>query len=339
MSLQGRLFREVSAALPAALTRPLGAPAAVFFHGVEHVISNPLLQENHHALDAFYAIARALKRDFEIAPLSELPDVLRSPKKHRRTVFLMSDDGYANTLSTAAGVLESFGLPWALFISTQHIDSGELNPMFIARLFSQYAPAGEYAFPGFPTPVRFGGTERTERHSFRERLRSLPAERARAVISEMRRILENSRGAELMDRYASERFLGWDEVRALAQRGVTIGAHADWHWPMHGGEDPKFLKLQTELPKRRIEAEVGTCRYFAYPFGNEKDVSGPAWRAVRDAGYDYAFTTMSGTLCTQLNPWLLPRYGLALEEPNLTSRISLLRFGNRRLSHWQRRLH
>jgi len=143
MGIQGEIFRAVSRAAPA-LSRQLGRPAAVFFHGVEPRLEDAALQSNHHALEAFAAIARSLKADFDVAPISDLAHVLKRPERHPRTVFLMADDGYANNLSVAAEVLGEFGLPWTLFVSTEHIDTGARNPMFLARLFLRFAAPGCY---------------------------------------------------------------------------------------------------------------------------------------------------------------------------------------------------
>ena len=74
------------------------------------------------------------------------------------------------------------------------------------------------------------------------------------------------------------------------------------------------------------------------PFGNIGDISGDAWRAVRDAGFEAAFSTLSGSLDASANRWLLPRYGLAPHDPNLGSLLPLLRAGNSRLLRWQRNL-
>src|ERR1043165_5886794 len=125
---------------------------AVFFHGVEREIFDPALQENHHAIEDFHAIAAGLKIHFDVRPLSDLEGALARPQRHRRTVFLMSDDGYANTLHTAADVLGDLELPWTLFVSTQHIDNGEPNPMFVAGLFFRRAPDGRYDLPNIPEP-------------------------------------------------------------------------------------------------------------------------------------------------------------------------------------------
>jgi len=104
---------------------------------------------------------------------------------------------------------------------------------------------------------------------------------------------------------------------------------------MHGGQSHDYLRDQAATSKARIESEVGPCRAFAYPFGNVSDIGRDAWRAVRDAGYDYAFTTLSGSLDASTNPFLMPRYGLAPREPRLRSVIPALRLGNGRLAAWQ----
>lgn len=338
MSLAGRIVRTAGAWLPRQLLRQLEGPAALFFHGVELSISDPELQSNHHRIEEFYDIALTLKSEFDVAPLNALADVLARPRHHRRTVFLMSDDGYANTLGVAAQVLHSLTLPWALFVSSQHIDSGSRNPMFLAKLFFRFAPHGSYVLPGLRDPLVLGDDRKRAAELGLRELRRLPVRDANLAVGHMVELMERHGLADLLSRYGSDTFLDWNGVRALAQRGVIIGAHAHWHWPMHNGESPEVLTMQAELPRRRVEAEVGPCQYFAYPFGNVGDVSAQAWRAVRDAGYSHAFTTLSGTLDASRNDWLLPRYGLRSSEPNLANKLRLLRLGNGRLGRWQQKL-
>ena len=116
---------------------------------------------------------------------------------------------------------------------------------------------------------------------------------------------------------------------------MEIGAHGDHHWAMHAGQDPKALREEAARSRARIVEKLGACRYFAYPYGNTEDVSCPAWQAVRDAGYDYAFTTLSGTLDASLNNYLLPRIALPPREAGLVSLVSLMRAANPRLAGWQ----
>jgi len=336
LSWRTTVLRKAAAALPPALLRPFGGPAAIFFHGVERRIVDPRLQINHHDIERFGEIAETLKRNFDVTPLSEVPFALRRPARHRRTVFLMSDDGYANTATVAAGVLRNLDLPWALFVSTWHIDTGELNRMTLARALLHGAAEGDYTFPHIG-PCALNGSRHHVADVVLSRLRLLPAEAAENAVATMMTALKRPKCAPPLYN-ASEQFLNWNQVRTLAGQGVTIGAHAHWHWPMHDRQEAKYLRDQAELPRRRIEQEVGSCRYFAYPFGNAGDVGSQAWKAVREAGYDYAFTTLAGTLHAKQNPWLLPRYGLAPQESDLPSLLPLLRLGNSRVARWQRQL-
>jgi len=310
---------------------------AVFFHGVERQVSDGWMRDTQHALDDFAIIAQSLKRDFDVIPLAALSDVLKKPERHSRAVFLMSDDGYANTLSLAADVLGGHNLPWTLFVSTHHIDTGDLVPLLTARTFFLAAPEGQYEIPYLNGPIVLESPAQREVLARRQRhhLKMLDAVRAQETLAAMKTELAKAGLANIAQNYLSERFLTWPEVLALHKRGVEIGAHADIHWAMHDGQSDDFLREQAERPKRRIEQEIGPCRAFAYPFGNRGDVGRKAWRAVRDAGYEYAFTTIAGTLDASANNWLLPRYGLAPKESNLAALLPVLRSNNRQLRRWQ----
>jgi peptidoglycan/xylan/chitin deacetylase (PgdA/CDA1 family) len=332
----GQLAREVGRWVPPVLLRHAGQPAALFFHGVEPATADARLQTNHHETRHFRAILTALK-EFDVLPLSMIDEVLADPARHRRSIFLMSDDGYRNTLTIAADILDEFQMPWSLFVSTAHIGSGLSNPIFIAWLFFLHAPEGEYRLPHFPSGLHLGAAESRENTGFwaSDHLRFLPAEQALEAVAAMRAAFAPGRLEALIAQFTSEHFLDWNEVRELARRGVTIGAHADTHWPMHEKQSQAWLTQQAKGARAAIEREVGPCRFFAYPFGNKKDVGAGAWRAVRDAGFSHAFTTLSGSLAAGGNPWLLPRYGLGPRDSHIGALAPLLFAGNSRLRAWQ----
>ncbi len=334
----GRTLRRTGSMLPTALVRAFGRPTALFFHGVEHRIDDSRVQSNHHDFSAFSQIVKFLKDNFDVLPLTMLDEVLRAPGRHRRSVFLMSDDGYANNLSVAHGVLRDLNLPWTLFVSTRHIDTAERNPAFLARLFFLFAPSAKYDIANLNAHLVLSDSEDRARTADRwvGALTALDAQRAQAALCSMQAQFADL--TALQHRYSSDAFLTWPEIVALKAEGVEIGAHAHLHWPMHAAQSPDYLREQAALSRARIEAEVGPCRYFAYPFGNTGDVCREAWHAVRDAGYEYAFTTLSGSLDASTNRWLMPRYGLALREPRLPSLVPFLRAGNARLAAWQRQI-
>jgi peptidoglycan/xylan/chitin deacetylase (PgdA/CDA1 family) len=333
-------LRTLARWLPPGVLRPFGRPVALFFHGVELHIDDPRVQLNQHDACAFRAIAKTLKDNFQVLPLATLDDVLSHPERHERTVFLMSDDGYANTLTVAADILEELELPWTLFASTRHIDTGARNPMTLARIFFHYAPSGRHEIPGFASPIFLA--DELQRAILvgptLAVLKAMEANLADQSVAAMMAAFSDVERAALLERFSSEKFLTWPDIVTLAKRGVEIGAHAHTHWPMHCAQSHEYLIEQARLPREKIIAAVGSCRYFAYPFGNVNDISPEAWQLVRDAGYESAFTTLSGSLDAGMNRWLLPRYGLGSRDPHLEALLPLLRAGNSRLARWQKRM-
>lgn len=331
----GSSLRAAARQVPPAALKAFGRPAALFFHGVSRQIRDPRIQINQHSTDEFRRIARALRENFDVLPLSALSDVSKQPDKHTKAVFLMSDDGYVNTL-LAADILEEFGLPWTLFLSTQHIETGEWNPLTLTRLFFYHAPAGRYVLGG--QEIELAGDRAAVASETLAKLRNSSASSVKQVFIDMRKTLMDAHLGHLFEQFASEDFLSWSQVASLAARGVEIGAHAHWHWPMNAAQDVDYLREQAVRPKQLITEKLGACRFFAYPFGNTGDISREARRAVQDAGYEAAFTTLSGTLDGAQDRWLLPRYGIPLHEANIASVVPTLRAGNMRLRSWQREL-
>jgi len=333
-----RLLHKAARFLPARALKPFGRPVVLGFHGVAPEIRDARIEVNHHERDVFYALAKTLRAEFQVLPLEALEHVRKAPTRYNRAVFLTSDDGYANTLTLAADILDGLRLPWSLFLTTRHIETGEPNPLFVARLFFFFAPKGSYALPHLPSPVVLGEDRAAIAATTISAMKSIDAEKARETVAAMAHALTAPGLDELVSRFPSERYLSWDDVVGLAKRGVEIGAHAHWHWPMNAAQTDATIAEQAKLPRALISAHVGRCRYFAYPFGNVRDVSHAAWCAVRNAGYAAAFTTKSATLDAGGNAWLLPRYALEFREPHLASLIPMLRIGNSRLLSWQRQL-
>jgi peptidoglycan/xylan/chitin deacetylase (PgdA/CDA1 family) len=85
--------------------------------------------------------------------------------------------------------------------------------------------------------------------------------------------------------------LSWDGVRALRDSGHTIGGHSVHHARLGNLSDEEAGREIME-DKARLEAELGErVSMFAYPFGNESDYTKVTKAKVKEAGYDYAFTT------------------------------------------------
>jgi len=106
---------------------------------------------------------------------------------------------------------------------------------------------------------------------------------------------------------AYDGIMSWDQVRELADGGVTIGGHTGSHLHMPANTTAK-AKEEIERSNARYLDKLGTTpTLFAYPYGE----SGSAIaRVIADAGYIAAFGQHSGAFTVGDDLFDLPRFPL-----------------------------
>jgi peptidoglycan/xylan/chitin deacetylase (PgdA/CDA1 family) len=96
----------------------------------------------------------------------------------------------------------------------------------------------------------------------------------------------------------------WDEVRALASAGVTIGSHTRHHRRLTQlGAVEREVELVGSLAELR-ENVPGAAAVIAYPNGDHDDA---VCAAAREAGYSLAYTTEKGRNDAATDPFRLRR--------------------------------
>jgi peptidoglycan/xylan/chitin deacetylase (PgdA/CDA1 family)/folate-dependent phosphoribosylglycinamide formyltransferase PurN len=110
-------------------------PVVILFH---HLISD---RPKYMGLptDQFLRHVRYLKRHYHIASLPEALEMLSKGRVPHPTVVLTFDDGYADNFHCMRAVTEVENVPVTLFISTEHISTGDSFEHDVAR--------GEMDFP------------------------------------------------------------------------------------------------------------------------------------------------------------------------------------------------
>ena len=99
-------------------------------------------------------------------------------------------------------------------------------------------------------------------------------------------------------------YLACDQLRELADAGVTVAAHSVTH-PRLTALSDTALAWEMRESRRQLEACVGRpVRHFAYPSGA---FDARVRRAAADAGYLTATTTVYGVARPTLDPLTLPR--------------------------------
>jgi peptidoglycan/xylan/chitin deacetylase (PgdA/CDA1 family) len=110
---------------------------------------------------------------------------------------------------------------------------------------------------------------------------------------------------ELRAREQAPATMTWDDLRTVAERGVTLGSHTVSHPHLPELADDE-LDRELRESRERLADELGRpCRYLAYPFGDEDE---RVRSASRRAGYDAAFALPGAD-----RPWdrfAVPRIGI-----------------------------
>jgi len=107
----------------------------------------------------------------------------------------------------------------------------------------------------------------------------------------------------------------WDELHELEQLGVRIESHGISHRPLADLELDEAAREIT-ISKLRLEEKLGRkVRAFSYVKGSEAHYKQVHLSLVRQAGYDVAFTAVSGANSPTSDPLELRRYNVEPYSP------------------------
>jgi peptidoglycan/xylan/chitin deacetylase (PgdA/CDA1 family) len=102
----------------------------------------------------------------------------------------------------------------------------------------------------------------------------------------------------------------WDEIRELERHGVRIESHGISHRPLAELEIDEAAR-EIAISKLKLEERLGRpVRAFSYVKGSEADYKPVHPSLVRQAGYDLAFTAVSGANSPDSDPLQLRRYNV-----------------------------
>jgi peptidoglycan/xylan/chitin deacetylase (PgdA/CDA1 family) len=285
------------------------------YHGVaaDEYIRHPLWLPNMITVSEFRQQMREVARLF--APISA--DDFREWVHGRKSlphnpVLVTFDDGYANNLTHAVPILNEIGVPALFFIVTGYIGQPEI--LWPTEIYLRV-----YLWSRSWIPLPTGGTAQipegeNARIRFAIRLeescKRLPAEKRTMYMCRLRSAQCNGTDPiTKLGRVAQEMFgfLDWEQVRTLNRLGFRIGSHTVEH-PILACVPPSRLATELQASKVVIERETGReCFCFAYPNGSHQDFTPATAEAVRQAGYEFAFTLM-GKVCRQhADPMLFDR--------------------------------
>ena len=104
--------------------------------------------------------------------------------------------------------------------------------------------------------------------------------------------------------------LSWDELPELEAGGIRVESHGISHRPL-ADLDVDEAAREITLSKLRLEERLGRpVRAFAYVKGSEAHYRPVHLSLLKQAGYEIAFTSVSGGNGTEMDPLRLHRYNI-----------------------------
>jgi peptidoglycan/xylan/chitin deacetylase (PgdA/CDA1 family) len=224
-------------------------------------------------------------------------------------VALTFDDGYLDNLRKAKPILESFGVPATVFLTTGRIGTNEefwwdeLARMILSRVapISASVTVEDADLEIILPPIDRGMESRVDWRAWHQPVtareksyltlwlalqKCTPEDRERVIV-QLRRVLGATHpNPEDLPMCAAD-------VRKLVSDRVSVGAHGCTHQQLT--DLPKSLGLE-EIQRSRVEAEVLSAlpvTGFTYPYG---DRNPETIAMVRSAGYHWACSTREATV-------------------------------------------
>jgi peptidoglycan/xylan/chitin deacetylase (PgdA/CDA1 family) len=261
-------------------------------------------------IDRFERQIRFLRENFKVVTLEHgLNCIQQGQSGDKPWVAITIDDGFVDNYTHAWPVLQRYGVPAAIFVATDFIDTGRSPwPIQIVEILDR-TEALSMEFP-FHADLR----SHTARSAVLEKLKRVwaplrPEERFSRLI-ELRKYLRVDHSSQYLP-------LSWDQARKMQGGGMTFGSHTVYH-SIISETDSRVTKEEILHSKQRIEEELHVpCNFFAYPDGGH---NAKAADAVKSAGYLGGLTQNRGHNTILTNPFLLDRLEVPYHDPMATFR-------------------
>ncbi|WP_180000017.1 polysaccharide deacetylase family protein [Acinetobacter sp. YH12239] len=293
-------------------------PRILFWHGVDFIKNNQVEAESFHVED-FKKQIDFLNKYYEIISIEEFYKRFIEDSFTKKEVVLTFDDGYLNNLTVVAPYLNEKNIPFTVFVSTEHIETGELFPTSIARLIIFGTNLKEISIPTLMINESkiSNSTEKKEIYNLVSfALKNSPVDKVRDIVDDLKNNLTKKKYNLLVQSYSSVLPMNWEQLRQLKEQGATIGSHCKYHICCHKKQNYNVVKDQIQQSKVILEKKLDyICDFFAYPNG---DYTLESNKFVKESGYKMGFSVEKKRISKSLNNIsAIPRLGVPSDLDSL----------------------
>src|SRR5438270_742282 len=263
-----------------------------------------------------------LRRHYRLLHLEAALEELYAPHKEkkgdldRRTPLVLTfDDGYHDNYTHAFALARELQVPITIFLIPAYIQSGEHFWWLEGKRLASNAQVSEVTIDDRTYYLGKTGERRALALAIDTRLRHAGSVKEReAFLAAARELLGVTEGVIVEGEI--ERCLTWAEVHEMEESDwVSFGAHTMHHPILAYLADPQEVQREVQECRAVLEQQLGhPVRTFAYPVGQIQHIRDVVLKAVQQAGYDWALTTMYGFNTSKSNPYLLRRIEVAAKQ-------------------------
>ena len=281
-----------------------GRLSVLIFHRVLPV-RDPLFPQEIDAR-AFDKVCRWARAMFNILPLDQAAQRLAEGTLPARALAITFDDGYADNHDVALPILARHGLPAAFFIATGYLDGGRMfNDSIIESVRLTQRPGLDLRDMFEDDQARYALSSMAQRRAAIDniipRIKYFQVDERNKLVEMIAHRADVKLPDDLMMTSA--------QVVAMRRAGMQIGAHTVSH-PILARLSADDVRREMTESRRFLEQLLGErVGLFAYPNGKpELDYNASCVAAVREGGFDAAFTTAWAAGHRKTSSFEIPRF-------------------------------
>lgn len=229
-------------------------------------------------------------------------------KQDRRTMLTLTfDDGYHDHYTHAYLLARELQIPITIFLIPGYIDSCKPFWWLEGKRLASLTQVEKVKIEEYVYHLERSGEREKLAQTIDDHLRHAQSVAEREeFLAQLYKALVISTDTKVDD---AARPLTWAEVYEMEQSGwVSFGAHTMHHPVLTNLKDAKEVQREVGECRRVLEQQLNhSIRSFAYPIGRFEHIGKEGVRAVREAGYNWAVTTVNGVSSSQSDPYLLER--------------------------------
>ncbi|MEO9825885.1 MAG: polysaccharide deacetylase family protein [Paracoccaceae bacterium] len=250
----------------------------------------------------------------DVMPLHEAVNAMQEGRLTGPTVAVTFDDGYRNNVDVSLPVLERYGIPASIFLTTGLINSG--HTLWSSRL--NLAIAGtertELSWRGTTYAIADDQAHTRVLRRLKEQVKQDAGADPELAVAEIERLLDVPENPTVPRDSPYAMMDKSDIERAISSGLINFGAHTISHPVVSTLVEPE---LATEIngSLRAVKDLVGLRPLsFAYPNGQRADYDDRAMQHLKAQKIEIALTTMPGANRQGADCLQLCRFGVGLNK-------------------------